>query len=302
MSYSEKSYTYMTDQLSEFRKSGSFKNVKVWLSEKAKPYLQKALADAKGSEKKLLEHSHNLVLSFLEGASTGDVDMDDVKTLRSDLIAAQRAHVARVAKAEKADTVHKDRRDLDEYQPAPDKYDPGEGAKEVYEKYSKWANTLQKNAKSFTAERMPVVVLTPGVPDQAKLRKTGLSDDLLFGYPVLKNQILIGFNSTYLNQYRKGYKKYEKEVKNNLPITTSLDVDWESVNDFMARELRERFGRDFVMMGPAHKHGNLFWIWMADSRELKRLNGTTGTQTFSVSDWTLPFPKDMKGVTPKKAR
>lgn len=316
MTYKADSFKVLTETLDGFRKTANFSKAVTYLRENAKPYLVKKVSAAKGSERKLFEQSHNLVVSFIDGASTGDVDMKDMKSLVADLKNAEKAHEERVFRVaqqkekklqEEAGPTDgwkfnvgpgsKNGQDMHQYDPGADmKFDPGADANAVYDKYAKYEHLLHKDTKVFRAQRMPVVVLTNGIPDLMKLKRTGLCDDLLFGYPVLKNQVLIGFNFKFLQPFIKNWSKYQKEVKLDMTVTQSLNVDWAQVSDAMAAELKEKTGKSYVMLGQSHKHGSLIWIWMAEAGELRRLNGTTGTATFSVSDWTLPFPNDMRSV------
>jgi hypothetical protein len=298
MSDQVSSFQRMTDTIDAYRKTANFAKTVEYLKTNVSSFIDKKLTTAKGSERKMWEQSHNLVVSFVEGARTNDVNREHLKTLSAELKMVEKAHEERVFRmSESAKAAALAKSELEEFgETAGDKpfgnmlHDPGLGMDKVFDKYKHFESKLPNDTKKpFVAIRMPIAVISKGIPDPVKLKRTGLCDDLLFGYPILKNQIVVGFNWKYLRKYIPNWEQFKKQEKNNLPITVSLNANWQQISDFMAEMLKERTGKNYVLLGKSHKHGELIWAWMAESRELQRLNGTTGTATFSVSDWAFPF-------------
>jgi hypothetical protein len=306
MSYKAESFNRLTSTIDGFRKGANFKSAVSYLSENAKVYVDRQIAQGpKGSEKKLWEQSHNLIVSFIEGASTGDVGIKDIKTLAAELKQVEKAHEERLYSIkEKNKQKAAIPIEANDWGPTGMKYDPGEGAKGVFEKYEHQIHVLNKDTnKAFIATRAPiVVVLSKGFPDILKLRKTGLCEDTLFGYPVLKNQVMIGFHDSYLRDFIANWSKYKKQVKDSVPVNVQLDVDWNAVSDEISQIFKEKSGKSYVKLGKAHRHGKLTWIWMIDSRELARLSQTITPSSFSVHDWALPSEADMNKVHPNRNR
>lgn len=279
------------ESIAVLQQNGKLKGAATFASQKAKPYLKKNLAQASCTEeRRAMTLSYNLLDSFVDGVESGDVNLDDIRNLHQDI-----AKVVKTAKVDIAErTARKAKRvKLEEANENPS-YDPGENAEEVYEKYeSCHSKVLIDTKKPYTATRCPVVVITKGIPNMEKLKRSGLCDDFLFGYPIIKNQVLIGFHPDFLRDYISNYSKYEKQKKNNLTITVDLNVDWDVVSDFMSAQLKERFGRSYTMMGPAHKFGSLHWAWMMEDRDIRRLSGASGLSTFTVVNWSIPVKSEL---------
>jgi len=179
-------------------------------------------------------------------------------------------------------------------------FDHGEGASEIYKKYTKFKRDMPKTIKGkpYLAIRMPIIVIVNGIPDIFKLRRTGLCDDMLFGYPILKNQVLVGMSNDWLKE------NYSHKTKTSVRQDGEKNVkfDLEAAGSRIAQDIRKRTGRSYLMMEGTHGFDSpdILWVWFASSQELTRLNGTTGTGTFSVREWTLPFEQQLKKLRPRK--
>jgi len=243
-------------------------------------FLERKTEQHKSNEKRLFSQCYNLVASYVDALKSGEVQPSDLRTLVQEISDAEKAFEARVYKVkERAKEKAAKEGDL-EVAEQQDKWDPGAGSKDVYDKYEKWKGKLPSTTrKSFTATRMPIVVVSKGIPDMAKMRKTGLVEDFLFGYPIIKEQVLVGMNLDWL--------KSRFRAKGGT-------IDYEAVEEFLVSELKQRVNKKFIRMGNVHKFEGLMWMWLANERELQRLNGTTGGGTFTVADWTLPFENEVK--------
>lgn len=325
--YNPKVFAVLTASIDKAR-TGTVKQATSYLKNNVMPVLAKKVTVAKGGEKKLWDQTHNLVVSYLEGVASGDVDPKDLRELANDLRNAEKAHYERLQKTEanrkKAEEANrsgwtpevkqydKSGNKIPEYfddgrtekerskDPTQMKFDPGEGSEQVFHKYEHLKSKIIKNSsKAYLAVKMPLCVVAEGIPDMAKLKKSGLCTETLFGYPVIQNQLMIGFNILYLKEFIENWDKYEVERQHNLPRKADISIDWEAVEKEVAGRLRERTGREFVIVGRPHKYGHLTWQWFADTRDLRRLAGTMGSGNFNPKDWTFPFESERPKHNPR---
>ena len=284
------------------------KNALAYLEKNVVDYLNKKVETSGGADKRMFEKSHNLVTSYIDGMKSGDVEVKQLKGLTRELIATQTAYEKMLAEAaakkaakEAAGQTPWSTKDI----PVEDlvlhekpMIDHGDGADKTFRKYAKFKKDIPRTLrKPYLAVRVPVLVTTNGIPDLGKLQKTGLCDDLLFGYPILKDQVLIGMNHEWL--------------KENFSVKTKVSVRQDGVKDDkidfvraanqIIAEVKQRTGRAYILMEPVHGFDGpgVYWAWIASEGDLRRLNGTTGPATFSVSNWTLPFEQQMKNMKPR---
>jgi len=274
------------------------------LSKNACTWIDKKIEASSGKEKKFFEKCHNLVTSYVDGIKSGDVEVKSIKSLYKDLQQARTVHDAQIAaKLERAASKQTTAATspfsdaevpLSELLKEKEGFDHGAGAKETFAKYSVYKSELiNSTTKPYVGIRMPILVLTSGIPDMFKLKRTGLCDDLLFGYPILKNQLLMGFNHDWL------IENYPKDTGKKVELLTNgkkdVRIDYEGAISRVLGEIKKRTGRSYIQLGDIHGFHtqNLLWMWFASEGELRRLNGTTGGSLFHVKDWTLPFEREM---------
>ena len=281
-----------------------------YLGKNVVSYLDKKVEESGGAEKKLFEKSHNLVTSYVDGLKSGDISVKELKQLRKDLQEASTMHEIALAEKAERDAAKAKKASatasidgepsIEEILQECQGFDHGEGALEVYKKYAKYKKEMPRTIKGkpYMAIRIPIVVTVQGIPDIFKMRRTGLCDDLLFGYPILKNQVLVGMSNTWLKE------NYSKTAKTSVRQDGEKDVkfDLEAAGTRIAADIRKRTGRAYIMMEGVHGFDSpdIHWAWFASSQELSRLNGTTGTSTFSVKSWTVPFEQQMKKLKPAR--
>lgn len=284
------------------------KSATEYLTKNVMSYLDKKIVESAGTEKKFFEKSHNLVSSYVDGLGSGDISVKDIKQLRADLQEARTMHeLALSEKAEREKAKQKkeqgavdDEPSIEELLKERPSFDHGEGAGEIYKKYTKFKREMPKTIKGkpYLAIRMPIIVIVNGIPDILKLRRTGLCDDMLFGYPILKNQVLVGMSNDWLKE------NYSQKTKTSVRQDGEKNVkfDLEAAGGRIAQDIKKRTGRSYLMMEGTHGFDSpdIHWAWFASSQELNRLNGTTGTGTFAVREWTLPFEQQLKKLRPRK--
>lgn len=277
--YDPKTFELLKARIKECSRTSVKKAVET-LGGNVQEFLQRKTDQHRSHEKRLFSQCHNLVASYVDGLKSGEVEPSGLRLLIEEISGAEKAYEERVFKVkEKAKLKAQEEGDLETAETV-DKWDPGAGAKDTFGKYERWKGKLPSSTKkSFTATRMPIVVVSKGIPDMAKMRKTGLVEDFLFGYPIIKEQVLVGMNLDWLRS-RFGKKNDQ--------------IDYEAVEDFLVSELKQRVNKKFIRMGNIHKFEGLMWMWLANERELSRLNGTTSGGNFTVADWTLPFEQEVK--------
>jgi hypothetical protein len=283
-----------------------------YLSKNVAEYLKKKIEASSGQEKTFFETSHNLVSSYVDGLNGGDITVKDLKQLRRDLEESRSKFETELAEKQEKEKLRKaklegqsqeaDTKDqtLEDLMRESQRFDHGQGAAEVYRKYAKYKKEMPRSIKGkpYMAIRMPIVVITAGIPDILRLRRTGLCDDMLFGYPILKNQVLIGMNDQWLKE------NFGERTKTSIRKDGEKNVkyDFDSAAAAIISDIRKKTNRQFVAMDGVHGFDSpdIMWMWFASSQDLGRLNGTTGTSTFSVREWTLPFENQMKKLKPRK--
>jgi hypothetical protein len=283
--YEKAHYEVLVEKLGKLRSMSQARAVK-YLRTNAKAFLEKKIETSKSDELRLFRKVKNLCKSYADGLVDGSVEVAELRLLQSEVAQAEREFItARVeAAAVKAAKVkaNQDDGDTPEWQKLEKKE-----VEEVYTKYSVWKDDLPSSVKVFTAKKMPILAVTKGFADMAKLKRTGLCEDLLFGYPILLKQILVGANYTWLAENFNA-----KKHKSRGGIVQS-GIDFGLAADYIAAELYEKTRRRFLMLGDPHKLGNIAWMWMASDQDLKLLSGTTGGSQFVVKDWSFPFKNEI---------
>lgn len=288
-----------------------------YLEENVVPYLNKKLEKASGAEKKLFEKTHNLVTSYRDGLKDGDIEIKDLPALRADMVKAKSEHERVVAAAEAKAAAKKAKEELAALPPGtvPDNhkdpdwmkdwmkgnssFDPGEDSEQIFRKYSKFKRDIPKRTlKPFVAIKAPVLMIPNGIPNVEKLQKTGLCEDMLFGYPVLKSQVLIGMNHDWLKE------NFAKKAKVNLLSDGKKDfsLDYDGALRKIIADIKQRTQRTYIYIDGVHAFDSvdLHWAWLISEADMRRLAGTmSGSSTFSPKDWTLPFESTVQKLRPR---
>lgn len=300
--------------------SKTLKKAVAYLEENVVPYLDKKLEKASGAEKKFFEKTHNLVTSYRDGLKGGDIEIKDLRGLRADMVKAKSEHEKKVAEAEAAAARaeakrkgeaaalpsgpddHKDPEWMADWMRGNRSMNSEEEVLEtrrLFTKYGKFKREIPKRTmKPYLAVRAPVLVIPNGIPDVAKLQRTGMCDDMMFGYPVLKNQVLIGMNHDWLKE------NFSKKAKVNLLSDGKKDfsLDYVAALTRVIKDIEERTGRKYIFIDSVHSFDSvdIHWAWLISDVDMRRLAGTfSGSSTFNPKDWTLPFEHTVQKLRPR---
>lgn len=296
------------------------KKAVAYLEENVVPYLNKKLEKAAGTEKKFFETTHNLVTSYRDGLKNGDIEIKDLRGLRADMVKAKSEHEQKVAKAVEAAAKkakveaglpkglgpdpdgHKDPEWMGDWMKGNGGISTEDEAMEtnrIFKKYSVFKKVFPKNTfKPYVAVRAPVLVIPHGIPNFEKLARTGVCEDSLFGYPILKNQVLVGMSHDWLKE------NFARKAKVNLLSDGKKDftLDYAGALKKITDDIKERTGRSYIYIDGVHAFDSidLHWAWLISDVDMRRLAGTTsGSSTFSPKDWTLPFEHTVQKLRPR---
>ncbi len=238
-----------------------------WLDNKALPYIDKRITEVSGenktSTKKFLDVIRNLVLSYKEGIENGDVSGRPLVALSKDIIkevASFTPIIKRVKEEAEAFDVKK--------------YD--DATVKALNSYAKFSKLLPSTlTKKFVSLRMPVLVVTKGGMHLDKLKDRGFSKDNVFGYPVLLNQLVIGFEYTNFQNVYKG--------------------NWDEATEDIIENIQEKTKRRFIALGKPIKYKSVFYVWLVEEKDINMLNQSSFGNHFLVKQWSFPFA----GALPK---
>lgn len=234
------------------------------LQNKIVPAIANQVEKTSGKIKKLYETAHNCCASLAEGLKTHDAGPSDFKEVVAEL--AELADKAKVVettpKTEKKVSLAVDSQEWINHQ--------GDLAQKVLLSYRKYEKLVPRSlTKKFMANRLPIVPLTSTFFNQDKLAQYKLLDNQIFGYPILKNQVVLGLNTNW-------YKPEEIE---------------ESIKDVIGI-LRQQTGREFLQLGIPKFRKQVAWVWLADAPTIAKLNKAAVGGHFAVKGWSFPFEAD----------
>lgn len=146
----------------------------------------------------------------------------------------------------------------------------------LLQKYAKYKQVIVKKllGKRFKATRAPVIAITKNMLLSDKLKQVRLSTGSFEGYPVIDNQVLVGLDMDWVNI------EYKKQIK---PAV-----------DYILESLKEKTGKNYLMMGGAKRVGFVLWVWLATDLDLKKLSAATAGGHFILKSWSFPFQGDYK--------
>lgn len=217
---------------------------------------------------------HNMTQSAIEMAGTGDLESDEIpsikKTCMSKLLGIKRAleEAAAAAKSKEENAAEREARSI---------RDLISNSQEI-KRLATWKSHLPKAAHSLGDKktvlfRMPVVVLLNFPVGSERLEDVGLSITMVGGYPVFFDQAVIGLNVA----------KIEEE-----------DYDRDDFLDSTIRALSKRLGTKMVVVADPivhHSAPGLSFYWVMPDKELGRLQKIIRTKNnqLSIKEWGFPF-------------
>lgn len=240
------------------------------------PPLQKRYEETEGDVRKAYKVAYNTFASLRDGLKIGEVDRTHFTEAIKDLERLKR----QVATAEAAAAKKKPKPTVEEVAMNDSLSDSGEGRNgileqkgyEVLKKYKKYEAMVPKrlsDKKRFMAIKIPVAASTDPQLLPQRLAKYKLCDDSLFGYPFIKDQVLIGINSDWI----------VKDFKRNVGAAVEEMLD----------SLYEQTNTRYVQLGHAKLYGQVYYVWVATERTMRYLNQASAGGHFRIIGWDLPF-------------
>jgi hypothetical protein len=233
------------------------------------------LPGVKGSMRKLYEHAHNLCDSMADGLKNGEATSADVAQSLKELASLQ----------EKAKIIES--APVKEKAVGPDSNSQEwldnqlQRSREVLQKYKPYESQIPRTLnKKFLATRSPVVAITHPILLREKLSSFKLLDNEIFGYPVLKSQVVLGLNSDWIVS---DYKRNVDEAVNDI-----LDI------------LKSQTGKRYNVLGEPKARGLVYWVWLVTDQDMQKLNKSTGPGHFRLTGWSFPFEADKEIKSPPK--
>jgi hypothetical protein len=240
------------------------------------PPLQKRYEETDGEVRKAYRVAFNTFASLRDGLKIGEVErahftetIRDLEKLKKQVAAAEAAAAKKKKKPTEEQVAMNDSLS-----------DSGEGRNgileqkgyEVMRKYRKYESMVPKrlsDKKRFVAIRIPLVAVTDPLLLKERLAKYQLCDDTIFGYPFIKNQVLVGLNADWV------VKDFKRQV--NAAIEEMLEA------------LHEQTGTKYLSLGVPKLRGQVYWVWVASERDVRYLNQASNGGHFRVTGWDLPF-------------
>lgn len=240
------------------------------------PPLQKRYEETEGDVRKAYKVAYNTFASLRDGLKIGEVDRTHFTEAIKDLEKLKR----QVSSAEAAAAKKKPKPSEEEVAMNDSLSDSGEGRNgileqkgyDVLKKYRKYEATVPKrlgDKKRFMAIKIPVAASTDPQLLPQRLAKYKLCDDSLFGYPFIKDQVLIGINSDWI----------VKDFKRNVNAAV----------EEMLESLYEQTNTRYVQLGHAKLYGQVYYVWVATERTMRYLNQAASGGHFRIIGWDLPF-------------
>lgn len=240
------------------------------------PPLQKRYEETTGETRKAYKVAYNTFSSLRDGVKIGEVEKSHFTETIRDLEKLKKQIVA----AEVADAKKKPKPTREEASIMDSLSDSGEGRNgileqkgyDVMKKYKKFEQLVPKrlpDKKRFIAIRIPIVAVTDPLLQKERLARFKLCDDTIFGYPFIKNQVLIGVSSDWI------VKDFKRQVG---PAVEE-----------MLEALEEQTKTKYVSLGVPKLRGQVFWVWVATERDVRYLNQASLGGHFRVTGWDLPF-------------
>lgn len=159
----------------------------------------------------------------------------------------------------------------------------GDRAAVAMQKYAKYEHLVPKTMRNkFSVIRLPIVVLTDPWLVPEKLAAAKLSDDNIFGYPFIKDQLLLGMSSEWIRT----------EFRSSTP--TAADFALQALHAHMAKANRNM--GNLTIMGTPKIRGQVTWVWVCPDKTINTLQKAAVGGHFKLQSWDFPFEVDrLKG-------
>lgn len=237
--------------------------------------LASRLPEVKGGMKKLYEYAHNLCESMADGLKNGEATPADVsQALRELASLEEKAKIIESTpiKVKSAGPDNNSEEWLDNQL---------QRSREVMQKYKPYESQIPRVlSKKFLATRAPIVAITSPILLREKLSRFKLLDNEIFGYPVLKNQVVLGLNSDWIVS---DYKRNTEEAVNDI-----LEI------------VKAQTGKRYNVLGEPKARGLVNWVWLVTDQDMQKLNNSTGPGHFKLTAWSFPFEADKEIKSPPK--
>lgn len=223
---------------------------------------------------------HNLCASLADGIEEGEVSRKEFLRIVSD-VEHETKKVERVENTPKREKASPD--DLLSDSGVDKLKKPGDRAAVAMQKYAKFERLVPKTMRNkFTVIRLPIVVLTDPWLIPEKLAAARLSDDDIFGYPFIKDQLLLGMSSEWIRS----------EFKSSTPLATDHAI--QSLYAHMAKANRNP--GNLTVMGAPKARGQVTWVWICPDKTINLLHKAAIGGHFKLQNWDFPFEVDrLKG-------
>lgn len=227
------------------------------------------------AHKKTLQEVHNHALSLKEGLASSDADKSDVR----EFIAQMNKWVDQCQEVDDREEQKKNQG------PAPKENQPM-GDRRVtndnIRKFERYRSQLPRTVETFKAVRMPVIPISKLPMKEDVLRKYGVSDTSIDGYPVLNNQLVVGMARDWM------VDNFQIKVKDDIQAKATVHI---------LDALFRRKGQKYVVLGRGRREGNVMWIWVARQVEAERLYKAAYGGHLTILNWGFAFNALPKGVT-----
>ena len=229
------------------------------------PAIASQVGKSKGKIKRLYETAHNACASLAEGLKSNDATSDDFNEVLREL--ADLVEQAKIVEKLPTQTRRKEEVAVDSDAWLDNQSDL---ARRTLLSYKKYESLVPRSlTKKFLARRLPIIPIISGFFNQDTLNKFKMLDNVFFGYPILRDQVMLGLNN---NWYRQN--DIEETVKDIISI------------------IRDQTGKRYIALSGPKQRGQVLWVWLADEPTISRLNKAASGGHFSVKGWDFPFEAD----------
>lgn len=230
--------------------------------QKLLPAIEKQVAATRGPVKKLYESAYNTFVSIADGVKTGEVSKADYQEFLKELS----GFVDRAKDLENAPPKSQERSmDSDAWL-----MQQAQRGAAVLNKYKPYETMLPRTlAKRFLAKRMPVIALTNPILSSEKLESFRILGDVFFGYPIIKNQVVLGLSADW--------------------VTSEYNRDFDEAIKDISEILFHQTNKRYLVLGSPRKRGLVYWAWLVTEADMQRLNKSAFSGHFQLKAWSFPF-------------
>lgn len=234
---------------------------------KVLPKIVSEAAKSRAPYRSLYEHAHNAFSSMADGLRTGEAGVGEYQQFVSELANLASKATAleeRPVKPKQTEATTDSEQWLNQQ---------SDNAARVMRKYQKFLPLVPRSLpKKFYAGRFPVIPLTNPVLNREQLQQFKMMDDSLFGYPIVKNQVVLGLNSDWV------ISDYKRDVQ-------------EALQDVL-EVLASQTNKTYYVLGEPKLRGLVYWSWLVTDNEMRKLNKSTMAGHFQLKSWSFPFEAD----------